>query len=83
MSHISRVEVGLKDIVVHVHLREDDVGDRLEAHEQYRHTRAMESTAPTATPVRKRMIQSIGESANSESASQEEDALIVFSSIET
>jgi hypothetical protein len=36
----------------------------------------MESTAPTMTPARRRMIQSIGESASRKSASQEEDALI-------
>ena len=43
----------------------------------------MESTAPTVTPARRRTIRSIGESKNRKSASQEEDALIFFSSLET
>jgi hypothetical protein len=43
----------------------------------------MEITAPTMTLARRRMIQSIGESANRKRASQEEDALIFFSSLET
>ena len=43
----------------------------------------MESTAPTATPARRRMIQSTGESVNRKSASQKEDALNFFSSLET
>ena len=67
----------MQDIVIHVHLRKDDVGDWLEAHEQWGHTRAMEITAPTATPAR-RMIWSTGKSANHKSASQEEYALIFF-----
>ena len=43
----------------------------------------MESTAPTATPARRSMIRSTGELANRKSASQEEDALIFFSSPKT
>ena len=42
----------------------------------------MESTAPTVTPAR-RMIRSTGESVNRKSASEEEDALIFFSSLKT
>jgi hypothetical protein len=38
----------------------------------------MEIIAPTMTLARRRMIQSIGESANHKRASQEEDALIFF-----
>jgi hypothetical protein len=38
----------------------------------------MESTAPTVTPTRRRMIQSTGESAIHKSTSQEQDALIFF-----
>ena len=63
----------MQDVVVYVHLRKDDVGDRLEDHEQWGPTRAMESTA---TLAKRRTIQSTGEQANRKSASEEEDALI-------
>jgi hypothetical protein len=43
----------------------------------------MESTALIMTPARRRTIQSTGESANRKSASQEEDALIFSTSLET
>ena len=43
----------------------------------------MESIAPTMTLERRRTIRSTSESANRKSASQEEDDLIFFSSLET
>ena len=82
-SHRSRVEVGVQDVVIHVHLCQGSIGDQLEAHEQWGHTRAMESTTPTMTLVRRRMTRSTSKSVNRKSASQEEDVLIFFSCLET